>query len=250
MSSSTFTLIGLKNYMEYFEHDIFQNLTLPEGIDKDACINNILLTCGDNELLYPDGDFMINAIGLWSTKWYRTFEKWVAVLAMEYNPLENTDRHEDWSDSLSESYSESEVNSLSLSTSESNYNSASQSNHASTSNSSSDSNSNEADVSAFNDSSYVNDSASKLNGVATATTQSDVVNVETQNANSIGAERQQTNHDLHNDRIQKTGHIGYIHGNIGTMTTQYLLREELETQRFNLLDEIAIIFAREFTLAL
>lgn len=278
MSSSTFTLIGLKNYMDYFEHDIFQNMTLPEGIDKEDCINNILLTCGDNELLYPDGQFMIDAIGLWSTKWYRTFEKWVTVLNQEYNPLENTDRHEDWSDSLSESYSESELNSLSsfnstsesmntstsVSMSESNQSSTSESNNASASDSSYNSNSNESDVSAFNDSSFSHDSAAKLNGNANSVsnskgnglTQTNGNNIHAENNNELSARLQgekfdETNHKkLQNQRIQRTGHKGYIHGNIGTMTTQYLLREELETQRFNLLDEIAIIFAREFTLAL
>ena len=260
MSSSTFTLIGLKNYMDYFEHDIFQNMTLPEGIDKEDCINNILLTCGDNELLYPDGQFMIDAIGLWSTKWYRTFEKWVTVLNQEYNPLENTDRHEDWSDSLSESMNTS----TSVSMSESNQTSTSESNNASASDSSYNSNSNESDVSAFNDSSFSHDSAAKLNGNANSVsdskgnglTQTNGNNIHAENNNELSARLQgekfdETNHkNLQNQRIQRTGHKGYIHGNIGTMTTQYLLREELETQRFNLLDEIAIIFAREFTLAL
>ena len=42
MSSSTLTILGLKNYLDYFEKDIFENLTLPSGIDKEDCINNIL----------------------------------------------------------------------------------------------------------------------------------------------------------------------------------------------------------------
>lgn len=222
MSSSTFTIIGLNKYLEYWEKDLFEEMDLPEGIDKEECINNILLMCGDNELLYPDGDFMIHAIGVWAKKWYRTFEKWVAVLAQEYNPLENTDRHEDWSDSES--------------TSESNSTSSSESNSASASDSSSNSTSSTNDVSAFNVSSYSPQSAADGDSNAIATSTSNATGTSKTNALR--------------DEYKESGHTGYIHGNIGTMTTQYLLREELETQRFNIYDEIAIIFMREFTLAL
>ena len=206
MSKATLTLIGLKNFLDYYETDLFENLTLPEGIDKESCINNILLTCGDNELLYPDGDFMINCIGLWSTKWYRTFEKWINALDIEYAPLENYDRHEDWSDSASTSESSS----------------------VSASDSSSNSTSNENDVSAFNDSSFNNDTASTLNGIAASSSQSNAIN-------------QGQEYSIHGGRI---------HGNIGVTTSQQMLQAELDIARFNLLNEIAIIFAREFTLGL
>ena len=206
MSSATMTMIGLNNFASYMERDLFEKLSFPEGIDKDTAINNILLFCGENEVLYPDLNFNIEMIGMWSTKWERTFQKWLDVLAMEYNPLENTDRHEDWSDSHS----------------------SSESNSAHASDSSSGSTSGTDDVSAFNVSTYSPQSASDTNQHANAVTSSQGNHVE--------------------NALDK--HTGYIHGNIGTMTTQYLLREELETQRFNIYDEIAILFAREFVLAL
>lgn len=206
MSLATMTLIGLNNYLSYYEKDLFEQLSFPEGIDKTTAINNILLFCGENELLYSDADFNINLVGLWSTKWYRTFQKWIDVLSEEYEPLENYDRKENWSDSAS----------------------TSESNSAYASDSSVNSTSLENNVSAFNVSSYSDESASNQDGHAQSITDS--------RANS--------------DKLDYSVHGGRVHGNIGVMTTQAMLQQELDVQRFNIYDEIAIIFAREFTLAL
>ena len=100
MATSKITLIGLNRWMNDINEDLFEQLDLPEGIDKDTLTNNILLQGADFEVMYSDPMFMKDAIGLWASKWYRTFEKWVDALSLEYNPLENYDRKEDWSDTL------------------------------------------------------------------------------------------------------------------------------------------------------
>lgn len=94
--SATMTLIGLYNYQD----DLFDDLSLPEGIDKQTFIDNLLLRSGDFQLLYPSGDFMKPAIGAWSRKWFPTFTRWVSALAIEYDPLENYDRREEWQDTV------------------------------------------------------------------------------------------------------------------------------------------------------
>ena len=200
------TLIGLNNFLQYYETDLFEFLTFPEGIDKETAIENIMLFCGDNELLYADGNFMRNAIKMWSTKWHFTFDKWVKVLTKEYNPIENYDRMEVWSDSAS----------------------TSESNSAEASDSSTHSLTNQGDVSAFNSSSFEPDQSAAENG--------------TNNAKSISSAK--------NDKLDYSFHEGRVHGNIGVTTTQQMIQQELELGRFNIYDEIAIIFAREFTLAL
>ena len=94
MSQAKLTLIGLYNY----DNTIFDLLNVPEGITKDTLVNNILLKSSEFEVLYPDPDFMKSAIGDFSNAWQPTFERWVNALALEYNPLENYDRKEDWTD--------------------------------------------------------------------------------------------------------------------------------------------------------
>ena len=92
MSLATMSLIGLYNY----DDTIFNKMQLPAGIDKSLLVDNILLRSGDFEVLYPDPDFLRDAIGLWSRKWNRTFLKWQQALNIKYDPLYNYDRHEEW----------------------------------------------------------------------------------------------------------------------------------------------------------
>ena len=94
------TLIGYDTFFKNENDDLFKNLDLPEGLDKDTLTQNILLEGGEFEVLYADPIFMQSAIGVWSKREYDTFLRWVKALEIEYNPLENYDRHEDWTDTL------------------------------------------------------------------------------------------------------------------------------------------------------
>ena len=98
MSKAKITLIGFYNYMLSVNDDLFKNLHTPEGISKDLLVNNILLKGGEFEVLYAEPYFYQNMIGVWSDKWQRTMQKWINALSIEYNPLENYDRMEDWED--------------------------------------------------------------------------------------------------------------------------------------------------------
>lgn len=88
------TMIGLYEY----DNSLFDNLTFPEGIDKDTAVNEILMRSGEFEVLYSSFAFNKSQIGRWGVKHYRTFEKWINALSLEYNPLENYDRSEEWTD--------------------------------------------------------------------------------------------------------------------------------------------------------
>lgn len=92
MSLATLSLIGIYNY----DDTIFDELTVPAGLDKDILVNNILFRSGDFEVLYPDPGFLKPAIGVWSRKWSRTFTKWHEALQLEYDPISNYDRKEEW----------------------------------------------------------------------------------------------------------------------------------------------------------
>ena len=98
MSSAKITTVGFYQYMNAYNNDLFGLLNLPPGIDKDTLVNNIMLRGGEFEVVYSNPDFYKSAIGLWSNKHYRTFEKWINALSIDYNPLENYDRMEEWTD--------------------------------------------------------------------------------------------------------------------------------------------------------
>lgn len=141
MSSATQTLLGLYQIGKARGKNFFDKLTFPEGIDHDIAVTNILHEAGDYEVLYNDLDLMCNACELFSAKWQRTFEKWLAVMDIEYEPLENYNRLEHWSDS------ESTSESTSTSTSDETSNSATTDN----------------DISAFNASTLQNDTSAATN---------------------------------------------------------------------------------------
>ena len=100
MSSAKVTLIAMNTFFTNAGGDLFQGLTLPEGLAKNTLTNNILLQGGEFEVLYSDPFFLQNAISIWADREADTFKRWVDALALEYAPLENYDRHEDWTDTL------------------------------------------------------------------------------------------------------------------------------------------------------
>lgn len=100
MSSAKLTLIGCNAFFENIGDDLFKGLTLPEGLAKKTLTDNILLQGGEFEVLYSDPWALQNFISVWADREAATFKRWVDALAIEYAPLENYDRHENWTDTL------------------------------------------------------------------------------------------------------------------------------------------------------
>lgn len=100
MSSAKLTLIGCNTFFQNIGDDLFKNLTLPTGLVKKTLTDNILLQGGEFEVLYSDPWALQNYISVWADREQATFQRWVDALAIEYAPLENYDRHEDWTDTL------------------------------------------------------------------------------------------------------------------------------------------------------
>lgn len=98
MATAKITLLGMYKWMQLNDDDLFNGLTVPTGINKQTLVNTILTNGGEFETLYADATFMKDMIGLWSDKWQKTMDKWAKALAIDYNPLENYDRMEEWAD--------------------------------------------------------------------------------------------------------------------------------------------------------
>ena len=50
-------------------------------------------------VLYPDPDYFQLMNGAWWDRWKGAFQKWFEAASLEYNPIENYDRIENWTDS-------------------------------------------------------------------------------------------------------------------------------------------------------
>lgn len=94
MATAKLTLIGLYNY----DGTLFDGLQLPDYFDKKTLVNTILLAGGEFGCIYPGVEFMKQAISLWSAKNQRYFEKMAELMQAEYEPLENYNRMEKWTD--------------------------------------------------------------------------------------------------------------------------------------------------------
>lgn len=112
MSNAKFTLIGCYQYYNNQGLDLFEKLTLPEGIDKDTLTSNILLKGGEFEVQSGSPVFIHDAIEIWAKVYEATFTRWLEALAIEYAPLENYDRMEHWTDALDGSGSSNSTGTL------------------------------------------------------------------------------------------------------------------------------------------
>ena len=205
MSIAKITLIGLYNYMNAINDPLFANLSVPTGMDRDLLINTILLRGGEFEALYADGNFMKFAIGAWSAKWQYTLKKWYDAQQIKYDPLENYDRREDWTDTNAKN---NELTNMRSDFSEKETDGSI-----------------EEKNSAFNDSDYTPANKSISNNTDNTTFAS--------NSLTNGKES------------ETGVHSGRVHGNIGTLTSQTMLQSEYDVARFNIYDAAADLFCRE-----
>lgn len=84
--------------MYAYDNTIFDGLALPEGVNKDALIFNLLSETAELEILYPDAPFMKEMLKMWSAKELSVWERMYKTTTLEYNPIENYDRIEEFTD--------------------------------------------------------------------------------------------------------------------------------------------------------
>lgn len=70
-----------------YDPDLFEDLHLPEGADKDEIVNALVLDTMDMDVLYTDPDFLKRAIDIWSTKKMEEWQLLYDALQMEYDPI-------------------------------------------------------------------------------------------------------------------------------------------------------------------
>ena len=231
---ATLTILG----MYKFKDGLFNKLKLPDGISRDDVINRILLDGANFEILYSDFDFMQDAIGLWSNTWYRTFEKWLNALSIEYAPLENYDRIEDWTDSSNSKSNRNSTENRNLSNSLR----SGRDLQSVTKNTGSDNTIH--NVSPYDIGTYVADSQD----IANLNNQSATTDTGTTTTN--GTDSGTVNNTGNDSSNTDSTHKGRTHGNIGVTTSQQMLEEELKIARFNLIKQISDVFIKEFCIML
>jgi len=227
MSLAKLTMISFNRYLtQVHNQGLFDLLDLPEGIDKETLVDNIILQGGEFEVLYSDPQFMRAAIGTWSQKCYHTFLKWITALNIEYAPLENYDRNELVTDQY--------------------YKAASSAARRDSGNTRTFNNQDkrtidttvvsEDEVSAYDSSTYQPSDKNTTDNDGT-----DTVDY----SGTIKDEYGEGTSGNENENSTNT-HTSRVHGNIGVTTSQQMLQSEFDVARFNIIDQITDMFILEF----
>lgn len=236
MSSSKITLIGFHRYFEASDRDLWEYLSVPEGIDKETLVANIMMRGSEFECYYGDPEFMHDAMKIWSRKWYWTFDKWLKAINIEYDPLYNYDRHEEWTDDSTGAHNETENRTENKEVSD-----ILDSTQSSTGSDKIETKT-ENKVSAFDSSSYQPKDLTESE--SESSTKADTTGKDSRAiTDETGIDRTTDGTDSRNNI-----HKGHLYGNIGVTTSQQMLQSEIEVAMFNLYDNITDVFLREFTI--
>lgn len=256
MASSKITLIAMNVFFLNMHDDLFRNLTVPTGLNKQTLTDNILLKGGEFEVAYADPTATQNLIGIWSRKMQPTFTRWVDALAIDYAPLENYDRNEFWHDVTDEdgtSHLEGTGSSDSAGTSNQTVTTNTSGSSDSTGTVNTDtSGTSELTKSAYDQSAYspyektINDESvdtSTSDSTTTTGTSSTTDGITTSDETDTSMENNGTT-----TMDRDFEHRGRVHGNIGVTTSQQMLQQELDLGYWNVYDKITELFLQEFVI--
>ena len=216
---SKLTIAGLN---EFTDGHIFDELTLPDGIDKDIVISEIIRQCSEFSVLYTEPIFLSKMIGSWSLKWYHNFERWYAAYTEEYNALYNVD--------VTSNITEHGINEEESATE----GSVASTNSRNGSGTSSGNSSNNHSKAAF-DASTPQPTEADSGTTSLSTSETGSESGSTSSSESMTASQE---HTITTDERK--------YGNQGVTMSQEMLLAEFNAWRFNLYSQIADIFASEF----
>lgn len=253
----TSTLWGMEQYFKYKEQSLFDEIRLPEGVDKQTLVNTILVESGEFEVMYTDGDFLKVAINTWFERKYAMLDRWIKAINIDYKPLENYNRIEKWTDKANGTTSNN--GSKNSKTNNSGSDNGTNTNKETIDNTSSGSTSigpqttsDETKVSAFNTEAYSPSQKDESSIGARTDTTSDTGKTTTDGTytktNSF------TNESTVVDTTTDSGtssnnseHSGEMYGNIGVTTSQQMLEAEMTLWgKIDIYRDTAEMFVQDF----
>ena len=237
MAAAKITLMGMYHY----DDTLFQNMVLPDGIDKDLIVQTLLLKGAEFEVLYADPDFMKQAIGIWSSKWFRTFSEWLRGTQATWNPIHNYDRFEEIKDDshkkfdskTSADYSDTRTPNLSDATTLNNTDTTTQTIDSTT----------QHDVSPYDAASFVPSSKDTINNGSSNVAHTGTVTVATTGTDSN--RRAGTMDDTAGNEYNTFIHGAHVFGNIGITQASDMLASFYSISKWNLADHISDVFIGE-----
>lgn len=233
MSKAKVTLLGLYDFNE----ELFSQMVLPTGVESELLKYIILDESADFEVIYADPFFTENMIGLISRKWARTFQKWYDALQLDYDPIENYNRYERWTD-----FSDRKGTDTGTVKDEGSDTGTVKDEGGTTSHDESSAESQtDTYVTTYDSDTLHQDGQTKSSQTGKDDASGTSNNTQTRNLASGNLQTR----DLADTDTSNGEHDGRIHGNIGVTTSQQMLLEELSVDGWNLYEHIANVFIQE-----
>lgn len=91
---ATLSILGLYQ----IDPHILQPMQLPDGISMTILEPELLSQCAEFEILYPEPDTFKTILQAWSSHRKPVWQRMVDASKLKYNPIENYDRMEEWTD--------------------------------------------------------------------------------------------------------------------------------------------------------
>lgn len=186
-----------------YDKTLFDDCNLPVGIDKESLINLLMERSGMLYTYTQQPKYLKLNITNWFNRKEAMFTKMYAALTAEYNPVENYDRNEEWTDTPDVSYAKT-----------GGHTSVVEGNNTTT---------DIREVSAYNTQGYSPDGKSTVEDGGLNT---DTFTYQNESTRESGTRK----------------HAGRIHGNIGVTTNQQMITAELELRRFDIYEYIVKLF--------
>lgn len=223
---------------------LFDELELPGDMNKDVLIDNILYEAASLEAYYPDPNFMKFMIGRWSFMNQSIWQKLYDTTVLEYNPIYNYDRTEEWTENEKmldgRTAASTETETRNLKTGET---SRTDSNGDVTTTGTMKT---ELNVSGYNEVTF-SPSEETIETPDTMTSNNVIVDGtrDSTNTGTVSIDKKDTE-SL--DRKRDNLRTGRAFGNIGVTTTQQMIQQERETVTFNMYKVITDSFVDRFCL--
>ena len=251
------------------DNTIFDDMSIPTQVDREILVDNILEECSEMQILYTNWDYLKSAIDRWSARMVFTWQKIADTLDLEYNPIENYNRTETYTDVITHTGTEQNEGEFATDREQD----ATRTIESSDSGSSTESRQRSESETSTNDVETL-EKVNGYNGVLSDDTmkpKSMQVTDQDQSKTGSGTETGSgttsstgSSEDTLHDDTGESGtnsntrtldledeytHNAHVYGNIGVTTSQQMIMQELELNKMNIYTIIIDDFKKKFCLS-
>lgn len=264
------TLWGFSKY----DPTLFNNIVLPEGMDRDVLIDTIMMESGDLYPYYQHPVYLKKNIENWFARMLPQFEKMLIALTSEYNPIHNFDRFEEYTDNRAihdittdnRTHSDNATDNRVMSDNATdnhviaNSSTDNDSSQTTASSTASSTGTREDKVSAYDSDIYRPEANTDSSNNSTQSQTTSGTNIATHSDNGtddlthagsgtddlthVGSSTDDLSHS--GSTTDDNKHTGHLYGNIGITSSMELVEAELELRKYDLYLSIAKMFEHRF----